>query len=170
MSDAEKASRELDKPNEACRQAEQMLQDARARHLHDIASELAAGLSAGASCPVCGSTDHPRKAKPSGRPVDLEAAERRRDQAVERRTVGQQKLKEAQSALEAARRAHAKLPTKEQQKDLRLVAGKSGLRILQLPAALVTGSSIAENGYLPLGQALDMGSLLGLRRLKQGSP
>ena len=118
-SDAEKASRELDKPNEACRQAEQMLQDARARHLHDIASELAAGLSAGASCPVCGSTDHPRKAKPSGRPVDLEAAERRRDQAVERRTVGQQKLKEAQSALEAARRAHAKLPTKEQQKDLR---------------------------------------------------
>jgi exonuclease SbcC len=54
------------------------LDELRARRLDGHAAELAAALSEGEPCPVCGATQHPAKAGWSGEPVteaDLEAAE-----------------------------------------------------------------------------------------------
>jgi len=62
--------------------AHQASMDAR---LAGIAAELAAGLTDGAQCPVCGSADHPAPARPGAEPVTAEAvaaARSRRDLAA----------------------------------------------------------------------------------------
>ncbi len=57
--------------------------------LAGIAAELASGLSAGQSCPVCGSTEHPEPARPGTESVTPEAvalARGRRDEAERARS------------------------------------------------------------------------------------
>ncbi|KJL29156.1 AAA family ATPase [Microbacterium oxydans] len=66
--------------------AQSALARLRARRLDGFAGELAAGLSDGDACPVCGSQEHPSPA-PHTDPVsaaDIEDAERLRDEAAQR--------------------------------------------------------------------------------------
>ncbi len=61
--------------------------------LAGIAAELAAGLADGATCPVCGSADHPALARAGAEPVTAEAvaaARRRRDAAEQARVRAEQ--------------------------------------------------------------------------------
>ncbi|MFE2178826.1 AAA family ATPase, partial [Kitasatospora sp. NPDC059462] len=89
--------------------------DLRERRLAGMAAELAAQLSAGEPCRVCGSAEHPAPARPAGEPVRAEDEERAR---------------RAQSAAEQA------ADTAEQ--DL------SGLRVRRAAAAGAAGEEPAE--------------------------
>ncbi|MEH3088793.1 MAG: SMC family ATPase [Microbacterium arborescens] len=78
------------------------------RRLAGRAAELAADLSDGAECPVCGATDHPRPASPTHDPVtddDLSGAESDRDAAAaEARAIGERAaLLRSEHAAAAAR-------------------------------------------------------------------
>ncbi|SDD01248.1 AAA family ATPase [Actinokineospora iranica] len=72
--------------------ARDLVQDLRQRRLDGMAAELAEGLAAGESCPVCGSVEHPAPAHPTSvraTPEDEEAAqaEERRLAAVRENTA-----------------------------------------------------------------------------------
>ncbi|NYE38094.1 exonuclease SbcC [Nocardioides cavernae] len=69
------ASEELRAATDARLLARETLVEIRERRLDGMAAEIAAKLAVGASCPVCGSHDHPRPASPAQGAPD-EAAER----------------------------------------------------------------------------------------------
>ncbi|WP_158888670.1 AAA family ATPase [Amycolatopsis anabasis] len=74
--------------------------------LEGMAAELAAGLSAGDPCPVCGGVEHPAPARPAAGSVDQaqEAAAERAEAAAERKRTAAEKAKhEAEQALTALR-------------------------------------------------------------------
>ncbi|KAK1177741.1 SMC family ATPase [Streptomyces sp. NBS 14/10] len=82
--------------------------DLKDRRLRGIAAELAAGLSAGEPCAVCGATEHPRPARPGAGHVDRTAEEaalaayRRAEAGREEAERGLQSLREALAGAEAA--------------------------------------------------------------------
>jgi exonuclease SbcC len=92
---------------------EQWLQ-LRAERLEGMAAELAAGLSDGADCPVCGATEHPRPAVPAG-PRITDDDEQRARVAVER--------------ADAASTAAAGV-VQEQERDLVALRARAGARPL----------------------------------------
>jgi len=79
--------------------ARQTRQEAQQALLAGQASRLAAGLAAGAPCPVCGATDHPHPAAHvEGLPADEDL-----EQAERRERLAQQALDEARRGAEASR-------------------------------------------------------------------
>ena len=92
-------------------------QDKRTKQL---AGELASELNTGEECPVCGSTDHPKKAKKSSGDIDMESLSVKRDNQFELLKDAERDLKEAQKALKKAQDAKAKLPSGVEQKTLRM--------------------------------------------------
>lgn len=91
-------------------------QDKRTRQL---AGELASELNNGDECPVCGSVEHPKKAKKTAGTVDIESLASKRDNQLELIRDAEHDLKEAQKALKKAQDAKAKLPSVADQKNLR---------------------------------------------------
>lgn len=98
--------------------AETALRDAHQRRTHELAGELATMLTSGQQCPVCGSTDHPKKAKKPTTPVNLEAVEARRDKANDKRREAERAHKDAQKSLEAAQTARKTLPPAAKQREI----------------------------------------------------
>ncbi|MFI5529733.1 AAA family ATPase [Kitasatospora sp. NPDC051853] len=79
--------------------------DLRERRLAGMAAELAAGLTDGAPCRVCGATAHPAPAEPSGAPVgqaDEQRAQAEQQQAERRRDAAAQELAALRVAEAAA--------------------------------------------------------------------
>ena len=91
-------------------------QDKRTKQL---AGELASELKTGEECPVCGSTDHPKKAKKASGDINMESLSVKRDSQFELLKEAEQDLKEAQKALTKAQDAKTKLPSSMEQKTLR---------------------------------------------------
>ncbi|GLY18475.1 hypothetical protein Kisp01_54890 [Kineosporia sp. NBRC 101677] len=80
-------------------------QELQARRLAGMAAELAAGLGRDEECPVCGSLDHPRRAKHRARPVTEEEQER----AAHQEAQTSARREQARQAVEAGRRQLAAL-------------------------------------------------------------
>jgi exonuclease SbcC len=97
--------------------AESSLKDAHNLRTKHLAGELGALLKSGKECPVCGSTDHPLKAKRS-KVVDIELLESKRTKAQTRFGEAEAELKRCQTQLTKATAAAGKLPTKEVQTKL----------------------------------------------------
>lgn len=79
--------------------------DLKEQRLHGIAAELAAGLTDGAPCAVCGATEHPAPARRIAGHVDREAEERALvayQDADERRAAAERRLGTVREALAAA--------------------------------------------------------------------
>ena len=89
------------------------------KHTKQLAGELAADLTAGDECPVCGSVDHPKKAKRISIVIDLESLSESRDHLFELLKDAELELKEAQKALTKAVGAKSKLPPVSEQNTLR---------------------------------------------------
>jgi exonuclease SbcC len=99
---AEGAQHDVARADEEHRRAEQAWHDARQRHEADAAARLAATLAADTPCPVCGSRDHPRPARPTdGAPAD--AVVERLEKAMKAAAAARQALAEAFAARVAAR-------------------------------------------------------------------
>ncbi|GAB3267527.1 AAA family ATPase [Kineosporia babensis] len=80
-------------------------QELQARRLAGMASELAAQLGRNEECPVCGSLDHPRRAKHRGRPVTEEEQER----AAQQEAQTEARREQARQFVEAGRQELAAL-------------------------------------------------------------
>ncbi|MEU2063989.1 SMC family ATPase [Streptomyces sp. NPDC013455] len=103
---------DLDQARQQARTAEQHALDARAhwldlkeQRLNGIAAELAAHLTAGEPCAVCGATEHPAPARKSTGHVDRETEERAlaaSQRAEEQRTEAERRLGLVREALAAA--------------------------------------------------------------------
>lgn len=99
----ERAEEERRRAVDTAQAARDRSQDLRERRIAHMAAELAADLADGAPCAVCGSTEHPSPAAPSG--LGLVSAEEERaaqhaaDTAAARRT-------EAENTLVSARERH----------------------------------------------------------------
>ncbi|SOC48962.1 exonuclease SbcC [Blastococcus aggregatus] len=108
--------------------------DLRAQRLDGMAAELAAGLAAGDSCPVCGSAEHPAPARP-GTTVVTRAQEDAARVAAEQAEVRWSGARDACAGTErelAARRAQAgPEPVAAQETDLAgLVAAQRAAEVL----------------------------------------
>ncbi|MEE1940344.1 SMC family ATPase [Streptomyces sp. TRM 70361] len=90
---------ELTEAHERALAAKQEWLDVRARRLDGIAAELAAELSDGAPCMVCGSPDHPDPARPGARHVDRRAEEA----ALERHREAEEAHRRAERRLDSLR-------------------------------------------------------------------
>lgn len=80
--------------------------DLQERRLAGMAAEIADGLAVGASCPVCGSADHPHRARPLPGSPDAAAVRRARravDDAEAERHARQQALSDLETQIAAAR-------------------------------------------------------------------
>jgi exonuclease SbcC len=101
---------------EALLDARDRLAGLRAARLDGMAAELAAQLTDGADCPVCGSTDHPRPAAASAASVTAEDEERAReavDLAEQRVAAARSVLEEQQRQLAVARARAGDTPAEE---------------------------------------------------------
>ncbi|MYS72858.1 SMC family ATPase, partial [Streptomyces sp. SID5926] len=79
--------------------------DLKEQRLHGIAAELAANLTDGAPCAVCGATEHPAPARKTAGHVDRDAEERAlagHQAADERRAKAERHLGTVREALAAA--------------------------------------------------------------------
>jgi exonuclease SbcC len=80
-------------------------QDVREARINGIAAELAAQLSPGEGCLVCGATEHPHPARPTGRQVgraDEEAAQEAQQRAAAARDAAQERVVRVTAARDAA--------------------------------------------------------------------
>ncbi|WP_460563722.1 SbcC/MukB-like Walker B domain-containing protein, partial [Geodermatophilus arenarius] len=97
-------------------EARERLVEVRTARLEGMAAELAAGLTDGADCPVCGSAEHPRPAVPAGPAVTADLDERVRaavDAADERRTAAGRAVEELERRLAVLRAQAGELPAAE---------------------------------------------------------
>ncbi|MFF7557326.1 AAA family ATPase [Streptomyces olivaceus] len=88
--------------------------DLKEQRLHGIAAELAAGLTDGAPCAVCGATEHPAPARRTAGHVDREAEDRAladHQAADERRARAERRLGTVREALAAATAEAGDTPT-----------------------------------------------------------
>jgi DNA repair protein SbcC/Rad50 len=94
---------------EAVLDAREELSRLRSARLDGMAAELAAQLTEGADCPVCGSTEHPRPATVSAAPVTAEDEEQARSavEAAEERAAATRAVLEDLQARLAAHQARA---------------------------------------------------------------
>ena len=100
--------------------AEKQLRRAQALRTQDLAGVLAAELSAGEPCPVCGSTEHPHKAVVAAdEEYDVDAAGRARDAANTLKIGAERDLADAQGALDVAKGFEAQLPALDEQERIR---------------------------------------------------
>jgi len=100
--DHESAKADLAATVEACLGLKETWLDLREQRIHAMAGELAAGLAVGASCPVCGSCEHPHKAEPpsGGSLAEAERAARSRlDDAEVARTALADRVQELATRL-----------------------------------------------------------------------
>jgi exonuclease SbcC len=93
-----------------------LAQDKRTKQL---AGELAAELATGEECPVCGSLEHPKKAKMASGRIDTEALSAKRDEQLALVKDAELVLTQAQESLKAAQENKAKLPPVPEQDALR---------------------------------------------------
>jgi len=108
----------LKKCEAACALADAALADATRRHTDHLAGALAASLKAGEDCPVCGSAEHPRKARKTA-DIDVDAAMEKANRANERRVEARTEAKTAEKALAEAKKRKTALPTATEQRKLR---------------------------------------------------
>ncbi|MET8009138.1 SMC family ATPase [Streptomyces sp. NPDC005266] len=101
--EAERAREELLRAREETAAARQSWLDLKEARLRGIAAELAAGLSAGEPCAVCGATEHPSPARPEAGHVDR-AAEEAALEGYQRAEAGRE---EAERTLQTLREALA---------------------------------------------------------------
>ncbi|SHG85928.1 AAA family ATPase [Geodermatophilus nigrescens] len=96
--------------------ARERLVEVRTARLDGMAAELAAGLTDGADCPVCGATEHPRPAAAAGARVTADDEERARaavDAADERRTAAGRVVEERERELAVLRARAGEVPPAE---------------------------------------------------------
>ena len=98
--------------------AQSALKDAHNLRTKHLAGELGADLKSGKECPVCGSTDHPQKAKRS-KAIDIDLLETKRTKAQKRFGEAEAELKRCQNQLTKATAAASKLPAKDVQNKLK---------------------------------------------------
>lgn len=98
--------------------AQSALKDAHNLRTKHLAGELGADLKSGKECPVCGSTDHPQKAKRS-KAIDIDGLETKRTKAQKRFGEAEAELKRCQNQLTKATAAASKLPAKDVQNKLK---------------------------------------------------
>ncbi|CAL9628195.1 SMC family ATPase [Streptomyces sp. Tu 3180] len=114
--DAERAAEQVRTAREQALRAKQHWLDLKEQRLGGIAAELAAGLTDGAPCAVCGATEHPAPARRVDGHVDREAEERAladHQRAEERRAGDERRLGAVREALAAARAEAGDTPTEE---------------------------------------------------------
>ncbi|RRO15547.1 SMC family ATPase [Saccharopolyspora rhizosphaerae] len=120
-------------------QARDRLQDLRARRLAGMAAELAARLTDGEPCPVCGSAEHPEP----GRPVDdqvraedeeaAHAAEQRAQAARERATTAAQRAEQQVNNLLERLGQHTEAALAEELEQLRSEQDRLSATAAELP-------------------------------------
>jgi DNA repair protein SbcC/Rad50 len=123
--DVARAHRERSDAVDTHQTARQRLLDLRQRRLDGMAAELAGGLVAGRPCPVCGSAEHPRPARPVSEPVgeaDERAAADAEQGAQRRREDTVRAAEDAEQRLAALRERLAGLGAAELTERLRVAA------------------------------------------------
>lgn len=92
---------------EECRLASEDYEEKYRLFFEEQAGILAKKLTAGEPCPVCGSTEHPKKAGISGKAPeqkDVEKAKEKRDKIEKERSLIQEKFQQAKSRLESEKK------------------------------------------------------------------
>lgn len=117
--DLEKSIKLVNKQRTAFEKLVADLKSAQEKRTRQLAGELADDLNTGDECPVCGSTEHPKKAKKAAGSVNIDALSEKRDNQYELLKDAEQHVKHAQKALKEAQVAKAKLPSSTDQKTLR---------------------------------------------------
>jgi exonuclease SbcC len=112
------ATKSLERATAALASAEKALQAAQASNEHHLAGQLAKRLRDDESCPVCGSTEHPKPAR-SSKKIDVQAAIDKHAEARTSVSHAKREVLDAEKALAAARQADSKLPAMATQRKLR---------------------------------------------------
>lgn len=155
-----------DARSRALEAAEDKLRLLRAAYDANIGSVLAAGLTPGRPCPVCGSTTHPHPAVHTGDPVTKEAV----DLAEDARNTANDSYKQAREAVEtrkqAADRAKDGLQTAETAAELARAAYDTACKdlidgIADLPrlTAVIAARKKEITAYAEAGDALNRAHL-----------
>ena len=111
-----RAARNLQRVQKIVDAAERAVREAHDQRTKELAGVLAATLTDGEACPVCGSTKHPRKARVATTTKrNVETLESKRKSAQKELTHAERDLKEAQADLAQAKKFRAQLPSIAQQ-------------------------------------------------------
>ncbi|GAA1460730.1 SMC family ATPase [Nocardiopsis exhalans] len=117
---------------DAAQTARDRAQDLRERRIAHMAAELAANLSDGAPCAVCGATDHPAPARPNEQGLvsaeEERSAQAAADTAAARRT-------EAENSLVALRERHTAAAERAEGRTVAVAAEEVGARKRELTEA-----------------------------------
>jgi len=116
--------------NAKSKTAQASFENALETHNQHLAGTLATKLVRGQLCPVCGSIEHPKKAKRIAK-VDLDEVNRRRDDAHRVMTKAEALLLETQTHLSLAQKARKSLPT---------IAAQNQIRKKKISAEKLAGS------------------------------